>query len=377
MAADALPVCARELANSSAIEDRIEAVLALEGARGVLLAEGLGRCAGSRTDRATPRPSSTAEGDVRTARAIADLTRELDGLRRQELARPEGTEWTGAASMAAYRRQLAMVHARSRDGSGEVAAPDWQEIVTLAGDAALVYLTVAGDGGAALVVTGEECRRTGPVPVDLPALTVDVVRRLLDRLREAEVLQDLQKSPKFGRTRGQLTRDVVNDLWEQVMRPVADTLGDCERAVLLPGGLLGMLPLHAAGTCASQRVDEWWFLLERTALSYVPHAAALRSAARGRPEITRLTLVHPAPAPAPDANHPSLDVAAELNAVKSVCPTGVTMREIEPEQVSKACLLDALKTTDALHFTGHGDVDSGNPLTSVLSRKFMGGCRVG
>ncbi|MER7642559.1 CHAT domain-containing protein [Streptomyces sp. NPDC126522] len=366
MAADALPLCARELANSSATEDRIEAVLALEGARGVLLAEGLGLRAGPAADRAAPRSTSTVEGDARTARAIENLTRELDRLRRQELAHPAGTEWKGAARMAACQRQLALMHSRSRDGSGEVTAPEWQEIVTLAKDAPLVYLTVAMDGGAALVVTGEESLRTGPIPVDLPALTVGVVRRLLDRLREAEVLQDRQKSQKYGRTRGQLTRDVVNDLWEQVMQPVADVLGDCERAVLLPGGLLGLLPLHAAGKCASQQVDEWWFLLERTALSYAPHAAALRSAARNRPAITRLTLVHPAPASARGANHPSLDVAAEMSGVKSARPTSVTMAEIAPEQVSKARLLDALRTTDVLHFTGHGDVDSGNPLSSGL-----------
>lgn len=353
LAADALPMCARELAHSSAAEDRIEAVLALEGARGVLLAEGIGLRAG---------PAPAIVDDAGTARAVENLTRELDELRRQELA--AGTEWKGAASMAACRRQLALVRARSQDRSGEAASPDWQEIVTLAADAPLVYLTVARDGGAALVVTGEECRGTGPVPVDLPALTVGVVQRLRDRLREAEVLQDLQKSPKYGRTRGQLTRDVVNDLWEKVMRPVAEVLGDCERAVLLPGGLLGMLPLHAAGTCASKQVDKWWFLLERTALSYAPHAAALRGAARGRPAITRLTLVHPAPAH--DGSAPPLDVGAELSGVRSARPTGVTLTEIEPEQVSRACLLDALRTTDVLHFTGHGDVDGGNPLGSGL-----------
>ncbi|GHB92214.1 hypothetical protein GCM10010306_104260 [Streptomyces umbrinus] len=366
MAADVLPTCARELANSSAVEDRIEAVLALEGARGVLLAEGLGLRAGSAAGRTAPRPASTVEGGARTAQAIEDLTRELDGLRRQELAHPPGTEWKGAARMAACQRQLALVHARSRDGSGEAASPDWQEIVSLAGDAPLVYLTVSRDGGAALVVTGEECRRTGPIPVDLPELTVDVVGTLLDRLHEAEVLQDLQKSPKYGRTRGQLTRDVVNDLWAQVMQPIANVLADCERAVLLPGGLLGMLPLHAAGTCASKRVDKWRFLLETTALSYAPHAAALRSAARSRQAITRLTFVHPAPTPAHGASQPPLNVAAELSGVRSARPTGVTMTEIEPEEVSRACLLDALRTTDVLHFTGHGDVDSSNPLGSGL-----------
>ncbi|QEV21283.1 CHAT domain-containing protein [Streptomyces alboniger] len=366
MAADTLPMCARELANSSAPEDRIEAVLALEGARGVLLAEGLGQLAGPAADRATSRPSSTAEGDARTAQAIAYLTRELDGLRRQELTHPAGTAWRGAARMAACQRQLALVHARSRDGSDEPASPDWQEIVTLAGDAPLVYLTVSRDGGAALVVTGEECRWTGPVPVDLPTLTVDVAGKLLDKLHEAEVLRDRQKSPKYGRTRGQLTRDVVNDLWAQVMQPIANVLADCERAVLLPGGLLGMLPLHAAGTCASKRVDKWRFLLETTALSYAPHAAALRSAARGRQAITRLTFVHPAPTPAHGASQPPLNVAAELSGVRSAHPPGVTMTEIESEEVSRARLLDALRTTDVLHFTGHGDVDSGNPLGSGL-----------
>ncbi|MFF1714229.1 hypothetical protein [Streptomyces sp. NPDC058268] len=122
MAADVLPMCARELANSSATEDRIEAVLALEGARGVLLAEGLGLRAGPATDRATSRLSSTVEGDARTAQAIEYLTRELDGLRRQELAHPAGTEWKGAARMAACQRQLALVHARSRDESDEAAS---------------------------------------------------------------------------------------------------------------------------------------------------------------------------------------------------------------------------------------------------------------
>ncbi|MEV4038444.1 CHAT domain-containing protein [Streptomyces umbrinus] len=366
MAADVLPMCARELANSSAVEDRIEAVLALEGARGVLLAEGLGLRAGSAAGRTVPHLSSTVEGGARTAQAVEDLSRELDGLRRQELAHPAGTEWKGAARMAACQRQLALVHARSRDGSGEAASPDWQEIVTLAGDAPLVYLTVSRDGGAALVVTGEECRRTGPVPVDLPALTVDVVGRLLDMLHEAEVLQDRQKSPKYGRTRGQLTRDVVNDLWAQVMQPIANVLADCERAVLLPGGLLGMLPLHAAGTCASQRVDKWRFLLETTALSYAPHAAALRSAERSRQAITRLTFVHPAPTPAHGASQPPLNVAAELSGVRSARPTDVTMTEIGPEEVSRARLLDALRTTDVLHFTGHGDVNSSNPLGSGL-----------
>ncbi|MFF4896548.1 CHAT domain-containing protein [Streptomyces sp. NPDC001068] len=365
MAADALPLCARELANSSAVEDRIEAVLALEGARGVLLAEGLGRRTGAAADRVTPL-STTAGGDSRTAQAVENLTRELDNLQRQELAHPAGTPWKGAARMASCRRQLALVHARSRSGSDWVVAPDWQEIVTLAGDAPLVYFTVARDGGAALVVTGEECREAGPTSVNLPTLTVSVVRELLSRLREAEVLRDRQRSPKYGMTRGQLARNVVNALWDRAMRSVADVLGNRERAVLLPGGLLGMLPLHAAGECASQQVGTWRFLLERTALSYAPHAAALRSAARSRQTVTRLALIHPAPALAGETTGSDLDASVELDGVKSVRHAGVTVTEVEPGQVSKASLLKALRTTDVLHFTGHGVMDSGSPLGSGL-----------
>ena len=62
------------------------------------------------------------------------------------------------------------------------------------------------------------------------------------------------------------------------MGPVAASLGEHTSAVLVAGGLLGLLPLHAARTADETRPTGYRYLLDEVEVSYIPNARALTAA---------------------------------------------------------------------------------------------------
>ena len=174
-----------------------------------------------------------------------------------------------------FARSLATSDSCSRLRSSDVVAD--------AGAHPLVYVGAADAGGLALIVwpAGASAET-----VWLPALTEDALAAEVRAYRDA--YQDYLNSPRTETDRAQWESaiDAVTAFaWIALMGPLLTALGTAPRVTLVPIGLLGVLPLHAAWTpdpvCATGRR----YALDRTALTYAPNARALGAARTWHQEI--------------------------------------------------------------------------------------------
>lgn len=142
----------------------------------------------------------------------------------------------------------------------------FKEIQRQAQDAPLVYLATTRYGGFALIVRAQG----EPQAVDLPLLREQTLRERAGRYLQVYE-QWLSLSMGFEiRTAYQKELDALLEwLGEAVMAPLLEALSGEERAVLIPGGWLGILPLHAA------RLPQGGYALDRMTFTYAPGAHAL------------------------------------------------------------------------------------------------------
>jgi tetratricopeptide (TPR) repeat protein len=155
--------------------------------------------------------------------------------------------------------------------------------------ASLARLRPAADGGAVVLVNatahrGDAVIVTGdadPVPVALPRLILADVRGHVEALLDATSATSLTRALRARR----VLTDVLGWLWESTVEPVITTLSDGQREPRvwwLPTGLLGLLPLHAAGVAGQPGA------LDLAVSSYIPTLRALQHARqRGRPTVRK------------------------------------------------------------------------------------------
>ena len=129
-----------------------------------------------------------------------------------------------------------------------LATPTFDDVARAAGEQPLAYVAAAEHGGLALVVRGEDVTH-----VDLPELgrePVDTLaRRYLDRYAE------FRGDPGRNRAGWDATlADTTSWLWARLMEPLLSELAGADAVTLIPGGVLGLLPLHAAWHARLRRV---------------------------------------------------------------------------------------------------------------------------
>ncbi|MFE7840075.1 CHAT domain-containing protein [Streptomyces sp. NPDC057474] len=232
--------------------------------------------------------------------------------------------------------------------------PKFGDVAAAAHRAPLVYLTATAAGGVAIIVTtGGDSVRT----VWLPELTEEAVGLRANDLREAH--DGRLRAP--GVWRG--TLDVVTAwLWNAAMRPVLDCLGTAVSAVLVPTGLLGMMPLHAAWTPDASAPTARRYAMDDCVLSYAPNARSLRTAqdiADRVPMASLLTVHDPMP-----SEHPPLSfAAAEVAAARAhfASSHGLSRRQACVSEVTAA-----LARHQVHHFACHGVANLSDPLRSAL-----------
>jgi CHAT domain-containing protein len=238
-----------------------------------------------------------------------------------------------------------------------LATPTMADIERAAHDEPLVYLVAAAPGGLALVVRGSEV-----IHVPLDELTADTL---------AEVTSDFLAAHapyRAGLAGSEAGWDACLDrttqwLWEKVMGPVAAELAGHPGAVLVAGGLLGLLPLHAAWRPAPQAPTGRRYFLDDVVVRYIPNARALtaaRSLAAEPPDPLIAVVDPPRFDSLPRLTRSPVEIAAAVAGFPG-SPEPIAGPDATAETVRQA-----LATAGTAHFACHGIAELGSPLDSRL-----------
>ncbi|MFK0256149.1 CHAT domain-containing protein [Streptomyces sp. NPDC090445] len=259
-----------------------------------------------------------------------------------------------------------------------LAAPSFDDVAEAARAQPVVYLAAAERGGVALVVRGADVAE-----VALPELSrravADGLRGYLDRYAEYRAAETKSAGPSgraadaeggvglatARRRWDDALADLTGWLWPTAMGPLVKELAGPEadgraasKVTLIPGGLLGLLPLHAAWRPDPARPTGREYALDRLQISYAPNARTL-SAARAVADAVPGRRVL-AVAPPPRANDLPMS-AAEARAARLAFAGGSLERRLTADG-----LLTRLAEADVLHVACHGLADLAAPLNSRL-----------
>jgi CHAT domain-containing protein len=200
----------------------------------------------------------------------------------------------------------------------------------------LVYLVPSEQSGLGLIV------RDGAVAdVRLPALT------------DRDVTHWAEQVARDGWTRH--LAGLTGWLWEAIGGPLLEALPGTPRITLVPGGLTGLLPVHAARCADATRPTGFRYLIDEVVPGYTPNARALAAARTQAARVTPRRLLAIADADLPNARW-------EIQAAAAAFP------ESEIEFGDKATIdfvRTALPAADIAHFGCHGVVDV-EPLQNAI-----------
>ncbi|RMI38794.1 CHAT domain-containing protein, partial [Streptomyces triticirhizae] len=293
------------------------------------------------------------------------------------------------ADRARPAREMARVLAEIRALPGFDAfglPPTVEELRAQAHEGPVAVLTCGERTGHALLLTPDGVRA-----LELPGLTAPLTARRVDALRHALRLARSGR-PRAQRLRGQATvNDVLEWLWDTAAGPVLDALGiagppeasgadgSWPRVWWVPGGLVGLLPLHAAGHHRDPaEAPNRRTVMDRVIPSTVPSVRALR---RAREHLARLAERPAAPArslvvampttPGLPGGGPLRHAAAEADLVAQHAPDPVllTTRDGTPNAAGAPTaprVLAALADCSLAHFACHADSHDTDPARGRL-----------
>ena len=242
-------------------------------------------------------------------------------------------------------------------------ALDFDDIRQAACNVPLVYLLATDRGGLALVVSPRLQGRVETVWLPLLAYRDNSVQQRIDGYvlalgRWRELPADDMRRTVFFETIDELTRW----LWDAVMEPLLDAIAPAAEAVLVPGGLLGLLPIHAAWTEEPAAPTRRRYALDIATLRFTPCASALMAAARVAERTTAdgiLAVEEPRPVHA-------VPLPSSEQEVEAVISCFVSHRVLRYDEATRAAVLAELAHYPVLHFCCHGAADFVEPLNSGL-----------
>lgn len=379
-------------------ERAMRALSAVETGRGVLLGQALD----TRTELTDLRRRSP---DL--AADYARLRDHLDLPARNALiglSAPEDTETTSASNTITRSRMGAVFtdrnglarefdevleRIRALEGFETFGSPpSEQELVREAVQGPVVVFTTAPSRCDALLLTTE-----GIDHLPLPDLTWNTLVEKVDVFQRARAGAVAGPVPEGGEDPQRVLVGVLGWLWDVAAGPVLEALGFgaepegdlWPRLWWSPGGLLGLLPLHAAGHHADPPGGRRT-VMDRVVSSYTPTVRALRYAreqavrqqdARGMGG--RALIVSMPTTPGLDVWKGLADLPFVVEEVEKVraqltdavvlsgtSPAGETAESAASVAPTKEKVLERLPTTAIAHFACHGYTDPVDPSQSML-----------
>ncbi len=289
----------------------------------------------------------------------ADTDAEKDSTRGLRLARLQGQAHHHEQEISRLRLRLEAVG----PGFLDVARPLSLEAVqaTLPPEARLLAYYIAGNELLAFVVSPHpEVRTNSPLPELGEGPGVRVYRRLATPGELAPTLDRL--GVQWNRFRlgddyvarhqailERSARAILTELYDQLMRPLADDL-DGKQLIIVPYGALHGVPFHAL-------YDGQSYLIERYEISYATSATVMaRCQTRPRRPLEQALVVG-----VPDVGIPY--VTQEAETVAALLPAAQLLRG---QEATMPALRAAAPGQDLLHLACHGLFRSDNPLFSAL-----------
>lgn len=267
----------------------------------------------------------------------------------------------GLDEVRAARRELDEVIAEIRKVPGYeqfLAAPTFEDVAAAAGDQPLVYIAAADPGGLGLVVRGDDVAH---VPLD--GLTADGVRDRVTSYLEPYAGFRADRQAGLARWRAALD-DVTQWLWDAAMGPLIEEIQPTPAIYIIAGGLLGLLPMHAAWTPDAAALTGRRYTLDATTISYVPNARSL-TAARAVAAATAANRMVAVVDPARSVPVTPLPLArAEAGAAAAGFAGSAVL--LRGPDATVGDVVTALRRADVAHLACHGFADLAAPLDSGL-----------
>lgn len=250
-----------------------------------------------------------------------------------------------AADVGLVRQQL-----------GGPADVDYGAVAAAAAEGPLVYLAATEEYGYALII---EDPHTEPVSLVLGSFTTDRLREQADRFHAAP-------------PPGMLQRDVVHGLlrwlWENGIAELAARLPADAMVTLVPVGLFGLLPVHAAGGPAAPGAApaDWTFLLDRVKVRYAPNARILSEARRRaadceRAPLTLLAMDAPTGSPAEDLRYTRHELEFITTCWRDTGGAGALLHD-----ATGSAVLRALPDYSVWHWACHAEARPDDIMLSAL-----------
>jgi CHAT domain-containing protein len=144
------------------------------------------------------------------------------------------------------------------------------------------------------------------------------------------------------------------------MAPIVQTLKNlnASKAILIPSGLLGFLPLHAAWTDETSRPTGRRYALDDIQFTYSPNALSLKTARQISAVTTATSLLA--------IDNPTRDLPNSQPEVDNAIATFPEHQVLRHERATHEAVLAAIPNHSALHFSCHGFADFRTPLNSGL-----------
>lgn len=365
------------------------ALMLLETGRGVLLSQALA----TRTDL-----SRLQQSYPDLAARFADLRDRLDRLPGQygegdraedgTLSLPPRTASPEAGHRRLIASQLAETVKRIRELDASFGRPpSVEDLLAQATEGPVVTFNI-GARGDALILTP-----AGVTPVELPGLTrATVIEQTKTFQRALRIATDIDITSAERRAAQKILRTTLEWIWDTAAEPVFNSLGltaepapgtPWTRVWWAPGGLLGLLPLHAAGyhtdPPGARRT-----IIDRAVSSYTPTIRALGHARQrygamaggDTPAADALALIVAMRTTPGLGEHGLLrHVSAEAAAVTSHLLRHLVLAEphrpgpdtADPAAVpTKSNVLFHLPACTIAHFACHGRTDPADPSQNQL-----------
>ncbi|WP_139240498.1 CHAT domain-containing protein, partial [Geitlerinema sp. PCC 9228] len=248
-----------------------------------------------------------------------------------------------------------------------LAAPTLDDISrSLQSHESLVYLIAVDEGSLALLVSTSSTNTEPTIePIWLDAFQLADLRMLLLGEEEKKELAGWfgaynNRKDNQQKWWEELDR-VTGQLWLPVMQPILHRLKELEmqKAILIPTGAFGLLPLHAAWTEDTTQPSGRRYALDELCLTYAPNARTLASA--------RETVAKTLPDSILAVSNPNKDLPnSELEVREAV--TSFANHQVFPhEQATREAVKSVLSDYTVYHFSCHGYANFAEPLNSGLS----------